>query len=329
MLDSADDILPAALKYLGLDPNSSKPEELEKGRGAGDEGSSECAQISLLGIFECACLGRDLPRRRVFRRHQAGAEPRGGSQAVEVGYAIPKEGAQLWFDNLAIPKDARNVAEAHAFIDYMMKPEVAAKNSNFIAYANGNLPSQKLLDKAVLEDPGVYPPQDVMDRLYTNLAHDAKTKRLMNRLWTKVKTGNMSGASPPTPVKPKPLFRVLPDPSFNDGADDLHGRGDVDFALCVARLFDCLGQVDAETVSGQPHHAGSMDRTIDVAREPSHERIGLGPPTEESHVDAPAIILIDQHAGVSAAGEFIRDRRRSAEIGRHEQSHPRCSRSKT
>ena len=71
----------------------------------------------------------------------------------------------------------------------MMKPEVAAKNSNFIAYANGNLPSQQLLDKAVLEDPGVYPPQDVMDRLYTNLAHDAKTKRLMNRLWTKVKTG--------------------------------------------------------------------------------------------------------------------------------------------
>ncbi|MEA2986874.1 MAG: putrescine transport system substrate-binding protein, partial [Alphaproteobacteria bacterium] len=55
--------------------------------------------------------------------------------------------------------------------------------------ANGNLPSQQLLDKAVLEDPGVYPPQDVMDRLYTNLAHDAKTKRLMNRLWTKVKTG--------------------------------------------------------------------------------------------------------------------------------------------
>ncbi len=62
---------------------------------------------------------------------------------VEIGYAIPKGGAQMWFDNLAIPKDARNVAEAHAFIDYLLKPEIAAKNSNFISYANGNLASQK------------------------------------------------------------------------------------------------------------------------------------------------------------------------------------------
>jgi putrescine transport system substrate-binding protein len=57
---------------------------------------------------------------------------------VEIEYAIPKGGAQLWFDNLAIPKDAKNVAEAHALINYLLKPEVAAKNSNFISYANGN-----------------------------------------------------------------------------------------------------------------------------------------------------------------------------------------------
>ena len=71
---------------------------------------------------------------------------------VEIGYAIPKSGAQMWFDNFAIPKDAKNVAEAHAFIDYMLRPEVAAKNSNFLGYANGNLASQKLIDKAVLDD---------------------------------------------------------------------------------------------------------------------------------------------------------------------------------
>ncbi len=79
---------------------------------------------------------------------------------VEIGYAIPKEGAQMFFDNLAIPKDAKNVAEAHAFIDYLLKPEVAAKNSNLVAYANGNLASQKLIDKAVLDDPSVYPDAD-------------------------------------------------------------------------------------------------------------------------------------------------------------------------
>ena len=71
---------------------------------------------------------------------------------VEIGYAIPKEGAQMWFDNLAIPKDAKNVAEAHAFIDYLLRPEVAAKNSNFLGYANGNLASQPLIDKAMLDD---------------------------------------------------------------------------------------------------------------------------------------------------------------------------------
>ena len=71
---------------------------------------------------------------------------------VEVAYAIPKEGTQLWFDNLAIPKDARNVNEALAFINYLQRPEVAARNSNFISYANGNLASQKFIDKAILDD---------------------------------------------------------------------------------------------------------------------------------------------------------------------------------
>jgi putrescine transport system substrate-binding protein len=110
-------------------------------------------------------------------------------RGIEIGYAITKEGAQLWFDNLAIPKDAKHLAEAHEFINYMLKPEVAAKNSNFIAYANGNLASQPLLDKSVLEDPGVYPAPETMAKLYTIAAHDAQTRRLMNRLWTKVKTG--------------------------------------------------------------------------------------------------------------------------------------------
>ena len=108
---------------------------------------------------------------------------------VEIGYAIPRNGAQMFFDNFAIPKDARNVEEAHIFINYMLRPEVAAKNSNFVAYANGNLASQKLIDKAVFNDPTIYPDAATMKDLYTISAHDAKTQRLMNRLWAKVKTG--------------------------------------------------------------------------------------------------------------------------------------------
>lgn len=95
----------------------------------------------------------------------------------------------MFFDQLAIPKDAEHVDEAHAFIDYLMRPEVAARNTNFISYANGNLASQKLVDPKILADRGVYPPPEVMARLYTNRPKDARTQRLMNRLWTRIKTG--------------------------------------------------------------------------------------------------------------------------------------------
>ena len=108
---------------------------------------------------------------------------------VDVGYAIPKEGAQMFFDNLAIPKDARNVADAHAFINYLLQADVAAKNTNFLSYANGNLASQPLVDPAILNDRTIYPDEAMMARLYTINAHDAKTTRLMNRLWTRIKTG--------------------------------------------------------------------------------------------------------------------------------------------
>jgi putrescine transport system substrate-binding protein len=108
---------------------------------------------------------------------------------VAVEYAIPKGGAQLWFDNLAIPKDAKNVAEAHALIDYLLKPEIAARNTNFLSYANGNAASRPLIDKAIADDKTVYPDEAAMKTFYTLTAHDQKTQRLLNRLWTRIKTG--------------------------------------------------------------------------------------------------------------------------------------------
>ena len=95
----------------------------------------------------------------------------------------------MWFDNLAIPKDAPHVAEAHAFIDFLLRPDVAAKNSDLVSYANGNLASQKFIDKAVLDDPAIYPDAATMARLYTMSARDQKAQRLINRMWTRVKTG--------------------------------------------------------------------------------------------------------------------------------------------
>ncbi len=95
----------------------------------------------------------------------------------------------MWFDNLAVPRTARNPLEAPRLIDYLQQPEVAARNSNFISYANGNLASQKLVDRKIVDDPTIYPDAATMARLYIYQSHDAKTVRFMNRLWTRIKTG--------------------------------------------------------------------------------------------------------------------------------------------
>ncbi|HWF97334.1 MAG TPA: polyamine ABC transporter substrate-binding protein [Xanthobacteraceae bacterium] len=190
LLDSSDDILPAALKYLGFDPNSRNPAELQKATDllikirpfVRKFHSSEYLNALASGEI-CFAVGFSGDVKQAQKR---AAEAKNG---VEIAYAIPKEGAQLWFDNLAIPKDAKHVAEAHAFINYLQKPEVAAKNSDLISYANGNLASQKLIDKEVLDDPTIYPDAATMSRLYTIKVYDAATQRLMNRLWTRIKTG--------------------------------------------------------------------------------------------------------------------------------------------
>ncbi|HVV63704.1 MAG TPA: polyamine ABC transporter substrate-binding protein [Pseudolabrys sp.] len=190
MLDSSDDIIPAALHQLGLDPNSTDPKQLQQAADLMMKvrpyvrkfHSSEYLNALASGEI-CFVVGWSGDIKQAQRR---AAEAKSG---IEVGYSIPKEGAQMWFDNLAIPSDAPHAAEAHAFINFLLKREVAAKNSNMIAYANGNLASQKFIDKTVLGDPGVYPGDATMAKLYTINARDAKTQRLMNRLWTRIKTG--------------------------------------------------------------------------------------------------------------------------------------------
>jgi putrescine transport system substrate-binding protein len=190
-LDSSDDIMPAALHYLHLDPNSSAPDDLQRAadlllsirRYVRKFHSSEYLNALASGEI---CLAVGFSGDIIQARRRA-AQARAG---VVVAYAIPKEGAQLWFDNLAIPSDAPDAGEAHALIDYLLRPEVAAANSNFVAYANGNLPSQKYVNKTILDDRNVYPDATTTSKLYTIMAHDQKTQRLINRMWTRIKTGH-------------------------------------------------------------------------------------------------------------------------------------------
>ena len=190
MLDSADDIFPAALSYLGLDPNSTRQADLEKAAellvkirpSVRKFHSSE--YLSALATGEiCLVVGWSGD---ILQARSRAAEANNG---IEIGYAIPKEGAQMFFDNLAIPADAKNVSEAYELIDYLYRPEVAAKNSNFLSYANGNLASQKYIDPKILNDKNIYPDQATLAKLFVITARDPATQRIINRLWTRVKTG--------------------------------------------------------------------------------------------------------------------------------------------
>jgi putrescine transport system substrate-binding protein len=187
LLDAPEDVFQSALAYLGLPPDSKNPDDIEKA-GKLVEGirpyiqkfdSSEYINALANGDI-CLALGYSGD---VFQASDRAAD------GVDVEYIIPKEGALMWFDSMVIPKDAPHVEEAHAFINYMMKPEVAAKNSNFVYYANGNIDSQEHLSEDVVGDPAIYPDQETLDRLFTSTTYDPKLQRTITRLWTSLKAG--------------------------------------------------------------------------------------------------------------------------------------------
>jgi putrescine transport system substrate-binding protein len=190
VLDAPDEVVGVVLAYLGRDPNSEKAEDL----AAAEEvlmklrpnirliHSSQYID-SLANGDICIALGwsGDILQAR-SRAEEAG-------KGVEIALSVPKEGTIIWFDMLAIPADAPHPNNAHQFINFLMRPDVAAKNSNAVHYANGVVASKEFIDPAVLNDPGVYPPQETMDKLFPNLARSAEFTRQLNRTWTRFTTG--------------------------------------------------------------------------------------------------------------------------------------------
>lgn len=189
-MDSADEMLPAVLNYMGLDPNSTNPADYKK------------AEEKLLKVrpyvtyFHSSKYISDLANGNICVAagfsgdvFQAKARASEAGKGVNIAYAIPKEGGNLWFDVLAIPKDSTNVKEAHAFINYLLQPEVIAQVSDYVGYANPNPGSDTLMEQSIRTDEAVYPPQAVLDRTFVNFELPPKVQRLMTRSWTKVKTG--------------------------------------------------------------------------------------------------------------------------------------------
>ncbi|AZO01149.1 polyamine ABC transporter substrate-binding protein [Mesorhizobium sp. M9A.F.Ca.ET.002.03.1.2] len=190
VLDSPSDILPTAFKYLGIDPETTSMDDFAKAEELMLKirpyirkfHSSEYINALANGDI-CLAVGWSGD---VFQARDRATE---ANRGVEIGYSVPKEGAEMWFDQMAIPADAPHVAEAHEFLNYMMKPEVIAKSSNYVFYANGNKASQQFIDKEILEDPAIYPDEATLAKLFTIAPYDSKTQRVVTRTWTKIVTG--------------------------------------------------------------------------------------------------------------------------------------------
>ena len=189
-LDASEDMYAIALKYLGKDPNSADPADIAAASAMMAKvrpyvrkfSSSEYLEALANGDI-CVAIGYSGD---VIQARDRAEEAKNG---VEVAYAIPQEGSQVWFDVLTIPVDAPNPDAAHKFIDYLLRPAVIAKASNYVAYANANQPAIPLLDAEVRDDPNIYPPPEVFQRLFVTTAKPPELAREVNRAWTQVMTG--------------------------------------------------------------------------------------------------------------------------------------------
>ena len=191
ILDASDETFAIAMNYIGKDPDSKETADLEAG------GDVYMKIRPSVRTFNSSAYIDDLANGDICMTIgwsgdilQAKARAEEANNGVEINYVIPKEGTYMWFDNMAIPADAKNVEEAHEFINYLMRPEVIAKASNYVQYANGNLASKDLLDAEVKDNPAVYPPEDVMAKLFTISPYGPREQRVLNRVWTQIKTGS-------------------------------------------------------------------------------------------------------------------------------------------
>ncbi|MGE8410311.1 MAG: polyamine ABC transporter substrate-binding protein [Pseudomonas sp.] len=187
-MDSADELIPSILNYLGLDPNSTNPADYAK---------AEARLLELrpyVTYFHSSKYISDLANGNICVAFgysgdvfQAAARAREANNGIEIAYSIPKEGSNLWFDLIAIPADAKNPDQALAFINYVLEPKVIAGVSDYVGYPNANTDSKAFIDPETLNNPEVYPPQAVLDKLYISNAQPPKIMRLMTRSWSKVK----------------------------------------------------------------------------------------------------------------------------------------------
>jgi putrescine transport system substrate-binding protein len=190
ILDAPSEVVATVLLLLGKNPNSNSPEDLKAAEQVLHairpyvRYVDSSRYIDLLANGDvCLVMGWSGDIKQAHdRAKEAG-------KGIDLAYNIPTEGAISNYDVLAIPADAPHVRNAHLFINYLLRPEVAARNSDLIKYANAVAPDLQPLDPAVRGDPGVYPPAEVRARLTPERARPPEFQRLLTRMWTRFKTG--------------------------------------------------------------------------------------------------------------------------------------------
>jgi len=190
MLDAPADVLSLARLYLGLELMSEKPEDLAaaeavlmKVRPYVRYFDSSKHLNDLASGEICIAIGWSGGILQARDRGAAAAKP------VEVVYVLPKEGAPIWFDMIAIPADAPHPGNAHAFLNFLMDPEVSAGITNLVGQPSGNAASKALVDERLRNDPLVYPPDEAVQRLQLYRAHTQEFSRQLNRAWSRIRTG--------------------------------------------------------------------------------------------------------------------------------------------
>jgi putrescine transport system substrate-binding protein len=190
LMDDPTEVLVAARAYLGKAPNDYSTAAL-------DEAAAVLNAVRPnIRYYHSSQYINDLANGDLCVAHgysgdvlQAKARAEEAGNDVEIAYLVPREGAVVWTDVMAIPADAPNAAAAHAFINFLLRADVIAPISNYVAYANANAAATELVDEAVRQNPGIYPPQATRERFITLKTPSNRETKAINRLWTRIKTG--------------------------------------------------------------------------------------------------------------------------------------------
>ena len=190
VLDAPTEVIPAAMNYLGIDPKSKNPEDFKKAADLLTQVKPHLRYFhssqyinDLANGDTCVAVGWSGD---IFQARDRADEAENGNT---ISYVIPKEGALSWFDMLAIPADAKHPENAHKFIDFVMSAQITADITNYVWYASANKPAIELIEAEILEDPGIFPPEDVKKKLWVAPVYESKADRAINREWTRIKTG--------------------------------------------------------------------------------------------------------------------------------------------